>query len=371
MRTAAQTAKGKTVTPKSSGTKVKTAKTIVTEYEEQEIALRAIEVLPEILQVRAKLDPKWCKQYSDDRANGATFPPIILFRLPDGRIVVTDGFHRFAAWKAIGLKTIRAQIREGTMHEALLAAIEANRAEFHRGRPFDEKDRRHAVEMLAADSECASWSATRIAKLCGTTTATASKYLAAYRAKNNIAPPPFIETEAGTKIKFKARSSEQEQLEPCYAASTKSFYKSVNGNRIYLGTNKESAREKLRDHVKQRSSISIDMIMHYLLQEGYPFRYCTADAAAKYPGLRGIVWDDVIAYTIDSRQTQSVQVAHGSLRQLRTLMELPNARLVCVCYPEDGPQAVIELAKQDGIEFLTPDEIVASLKPTPEPGATP
>jgi hypothetical protein len=47
----------------------------------------------------------------------------------------------------------------------------------------------------------------------------------------------------------------------------------------------------------------------------------------------------------------------------------PSSRAVVVCYPLDGPPVLLDLARQLGVEFLTPEELVASLKGREPPPA--
>lgn len=42
--------------------------------------------------------------------------------------------------------------------------------------------------------------------------------------------------------------------------------------------------------------------------------------------------------------------------------------MVVLCYPEDGPEKVIDLYRQEGFEFMTPEELVEELKASGDGG---
>jgi hypothetical protein len=65
-------------------------------------------------QARSCLIPDTIDQYAEDMAEGATFPPVVVFH--DGQTHwLADGFHRVAAAEKAGLESIECDIREGGM----------------------------------------------------------------------------------------------------------------------------------------------------------------------------------------------------------------------------------------------------------------
>lgn len=88
--------------------------------------------------------------------------PLLVYRV-NGKHYLTDGFHRIAAAERLTLIKVKVEIREGSFHDALLAAIEANSA--HRGLPLTLKERRKAAELvLKTDTN---WADRRIASIVG------------------------------------------------------------------------------------------------------------------------------------------------------------------------------------------------------------
>ena len=39
-----------------------------------------------------------------------------------------------------------------------------------------------------------------------------------------------------------------------------------------------------------------------------------------------------------------------------------DSRMIVVCYPDDGSKRILDLFRADGIEFMTPEELVELLK---------
>lgn len=111
-------------------------------------------------QVRESMNATTVQDYADALANGAEFPPVVVFH--DGADHwLADGFHRLLAHEKAGLVDILADVRHGTKRDALLFAIGANASH---GLPRTNKDKRRAVEFLLRDEEWATWTPPVIAK---------------------------------------------------------------------------------------------------------------------------------------------------------------------------------------------------------------
>jgi hypothetical protein len=97
-------------------------------------------VLDPNLNLRDKLDEFTVERYVEawDR-----LPPVTVFEV-EGRWLLADGFHRFAAAAKLHRKAIPAEIRTGTFSEALDFVAGVNL--FH-GLPLSRTERRRAVEV--------------------------------------------------------------------------------------------------------------------------------------------------------------------------------------------------------------------------------
>jgi len=107
------------------------------------------------------LDPNLVQQYIDALSNGEEFPPIVVFRLEDGTVLLADGFHRIRATESHCLD-IRAEVREGTRQDALdYALFEANR---RHGKRLSNSDIERIVETAVQDPRFKDMSSRQLAK---------------------------------------------------------------------------------------------------------------------------------------------------------------------------------------------------------------
>ncbi len=97
-------------------------------------------VLDQTLNLRDRLDDFTVERYADswDR-----LPPITAYQVED-RLLVADGFHRYAAAVMLGKRSIKAEVIEGSMTDALDFVASVNL--FH-GLPLTRAERRRAVEI--------------------------------------------------------------------------------------------------------------------------------------------------------------------------------------------------------------------------------
>ena len=114
-------------------------------------------------QSRVKIDENVVAQYADEMLNGDLFPPVVLFH--DGvDYWLADGFHRYFANKRINSPGISADVKEGSVRDAILHGIEANNK--HGLRPTNEDKRKGVITMLK-DIEWQDYSNREIANICG------------------------------------------------------------------------------------------------------------------------------------------------------------------------------------------------------------
>jgi DNA-binding CsgD family transcriptional regulator len=143
-------------------------------YGLQEVSLRALMRRNWMdTEVRIQINQAKVAQYATEKAEGAIFPPPVVFVDPKTELFwVGDGFHRILADEKRQKKTMEVDLRRGTRHDAILHNIEANRLQ--RGLPWNTGDKTRAVEMLLADEEASKWTQTKIAETVGCAQATVS-----------------------------------------------------------------------------------------------------------------------------------------------------------------------------------------------------
>jgi hypothetical protein len=114
-------------------------------------------------QSRVAISQETVDDYARQMEDGAKFPPVIVFH--DGvEYYLADGFHRYFANRKLKRDGIEADILKGTLREAILYSLKANKA--HGLRPSNE-DKRNSVMKMLNDHEWREWADREIARHCG------------------------------------------------------------------------------------------------------------------------------------------------------------------------------------------------------------
>lgn len=95
-------------------------------------------------EMRVAIDNAVVCEYAQALRGGAVFPPVVVFREGDN-YWLTDGFHRYHAHRQAGVEKIEADVREGTLREALLYSAGANA---EHGLRRSAADKRKAITTL-------------------------------------------------------------------------------------------------------------------------------------------------------------------------------------------------------------------------------
>jgi len=115
------------------------------------------------VQPREQLHRPTITTYADlYRDDSDCLPPVIVFQ-DEADYVLADGFHRVEAALQAGYSQIKADIRQGTLRDAILYACGANQ----HGKPYSQADKRRIVTRLLEDPEWSQWSDREIARRCG------------------------------------------------------------------------------------------------------------------------------------------------------------------------------------------------------------
>lgn len=113
-------------------------------------------------QCRVVVDQPTVYNYVEHMKEGDTFPP--LETVYDGATHwLTDGFHRWHAYKLLGIKEVAIVYKPGTKEDAVLAALKANAKH---GKTLTNEDKRNKVMMALALPDAADKSNYEIAKIC-------------------------------------------------------------------------------------------------------------------------------------------------------------------------------------------------------------
>lgn len=365
------------------------AKTTITEFEERPLGLSNIEWHPELLQVRENLDKGWVLEYSRGYAKGDPFPPVLVYQLspdeehPQGRLVLADGFHRVDAARSIGLKEIRAQIREGTITDALLAALEANTAAFHRGRKFEEADRKHAAELMIRNQDPGGtwdWSDNEIGRRVSLSPCSVKKLRNALMAREGVPIPEKVRrfkngTLDGTWVKYKR--TQRENRVPSSTSSRGgriSYRANLDGRVLRLGSNADIASARLQEIKNDTDELQRIFADHsafivWLLRRNIYYQIIPSSC---FP-LNGCYHGTAAFHPIASINVNEILGVIGRLLLVRAAMPTIN-RTIAIGYigaASGKTGALIPHAERLGIEFMTPDEFLAEFGPKGDPSPLP
>jgi hypothetical protein len=113
-------------------------------------------------QCRVVIDQATVYSYLEAMKEDAVFPA--METTFDGSTHwLTDGFHRYHAYKLLGIKEIEVKYTPGTLHDARVAALKANGKH---GKPLSNEDKRNKVQMALTLEGFTEKSNYEIAKLC-------------------------------------------------------------------------------------------------------------------------------------------------------------------------------------------------------------
>jgi uncharacterized ParB-like nuclease family protein len=114
-------------------------------------------------QSRAAISEDTVSDYAEAMQAGDQFPPVVAFF--DGvEYYLADGFHRLHAAKRLHKASIQADVRTGTLRDAILYSLGANR---DHGLRRSNADKRKCVQTLLEDFEWGELSVNEMARICG------------------------------------------------------------------------------------------------------------------------------------------------------------------------------------------------------------
>lgn len=97
-------------------------------------------IIDETVQPRTQLNTAKIEEYAELLRSGVVFPPILVHEV-NGKHYACDGFHRAAAYMAIGAELVRCDVVENsTRGQLLLDAVTYNA---HHGQPLTRAERRN------------------------------------------------------------------------------------------------------------------------------------------------------------------------------------------------------------------------------------
>lgn len=195
-------------------------------------------------QSRAKIDQDVIAEYSDLIKGGTVFPAVVLFH--DGaEYFLADGFHRYFATRKAGAPGILAEIKEGTLRDAILYSFGANH---NHGLRRTNADKRKAVVTMLEDIEWQDWSDREIAKACHVS----NMLVASIRKELGVLKTDTTFTRGGKEI---VQSEKPKKAEPEETYDEDAIAKEIQKA---ASDNLQKENEDLRDQLAIAQSSSSD-----------------------------------------------------------------------------------------------------------------
>ena len=333
----------------------------------KELSLKAIGTPDTRLQQRVEMNVDHVRKLERILHDDGNLRPIIVFEEQEPyKLHVADGFHRHAAHKNARRESIWAWVIQGTYRDAMIYSTMCNQDMCLKRTPEDIKK---AVFTLLDDEEWRGKSDAMIGKHCGVSGNTAARHRAEHCESRGIPFPEVIERSDGTQRPYR-KSTNKPTLthRRNYRGKRGGFIARVGGGRVCLGTDHEEAQKKLdaivSEREKKRSLLRGDELSQWLVRrniwlEPANLGRCTGLGSVRHS-------DGLVLVTAEFKRRQGGQFTSeapesvGRILLARHMID-PAARAVVVCYVEDAPPELIEAGRALGVEFLTPEELVASL----------
>jgi len=132
-------------------------------------------------QARVALSQETVQEYSEHMRDGVVFPPVVVFH--DGSDYwLADSFHRYFATKANAKTSIDADVKNGTLDDAILFAFSANGK---RGLSMTAEDNRNIIYAMLRHPDWSQWTNSAIAKHIGVSAMTVGRVKATLEKKDD------------------------------------------------------------------------------------------------------------------------------------------------------------------------------------------
>jgi hypothetical protein len=293
--------------------------------------------------------------------------PVVIFRTDDPadlRMILADGFHRHEVYRREGLTSIRAYIitvpADHLEREARLFAAMSNQITLL---SRTKQDERKATEILFADPECLQWTARRIGDHCGVSADSAQRWRDEYLARNQISIPSHVITSDGRKTP--TQTSRTTGIPAISKRNDRPGFKATVCGKSIWGKTEAEVTAKIEtikaSTIAKRSLLKSSSISDYLNRRKL-FAECCSLRCTVGGSLSGVKTTDAVIVGAPETGADAILKAIAILRLLPHHTGQVDPRRIVACYTEDHPAVLLDLARKDGIEFLTPEELVESLK---------
>ena len=132
-------------------------------------------------QARQKINQDVVTEYAQLMADGTVFPPVVVF---GEKNILADGWHRFFAHRAAGIKEIEVERHEGDVRDAIFYGFGANKG---RGLQMNRADTKIIIGRMLMDQEWSKLGDRKIAEHIGVSATTVLRLRQAMEGEGKIA----------------------------------------------------------------------------------------------------------------------------------------------------------------------------------------
>lgn len=306
----------------------------------------------ERFQCRHKTNHDYAQGLSAAIAEGSVPPPCDVFRIPGReKLVGVAGFHRAIGAKNAGQTQLRCVVHQGAEEDALAFAAGSNRDNV--GLQMTKKDAKKACLMLLGIEFWRKQPSNVIARHVGVTGTTASKWVSEYFSANGI-PFGHVLDKGGRVSPRSARSALRvvDQAGRIFWNKTRQYV-----GKHLAGQVVDSREFNLPDSRRTRLE-RFDAVMKFFTDKGF---YVERQVIGRdNEGCTGLTLESHAISVMAGDWVKSRITKFWTVLAIKTRLGLSGR---CVVLAYDAPESELtRVANKMGIEILTPEEFVESLK---------
>ena len=166
-------------------------------------------------QARVSLNQTIVQEYAQNIADGDNFPEIVVF-FDGSDYWLSDGFHRYFAYKSNKVEEVEVDLREGTKDDAILFGFQANK---HRGLRMSHEDIRSIITRMIHHPFWGQWTNASIASHLGVSAMTVGRVKKTLETpKEDTKVKKYIDKDGKEKVidtaKLSTKKVKPEQADP-------------------------------------------------------------------------------------------------------------------------------------------------------------
>lgn len=340
----------------------------------QWIGIKNLEA-PDEVQPRAGIDKDWVSQLATFRREGSEFPPARVYQLPNAQLILAEGHHR--RWALLGENEtdMLCDVVDGTMEEAIVYAAGSNKS--NGVKPMSPHDITRAVEMILAIESWWNRSNAVIGRRIGCKGTKVGRIRKQLAESKGLSIPDHVIREDGAITTYGGRRSNREAMPSIsrHGNKVRCLYKNEWHSASTIDELHKIMNGVFSQEEKRKRSLKPSNLYQFMKDSGFEMvKWTSFWGSSDIQATQLKVWvkNDVVATSCDFSSPEKCLVGLGILElvslnvgRLKLAKNHVEAirRQVIMSYKGDCAPKLIGLCEKVGIEFMTPDELIASLGP--------